>query len=161
MLSPGYSVPACTLSVFADDIHLDTVPLVNPNPGEIESPEADNCPKFPRINLLPAVILTLPLVNNNELLILIPSAFQITFGEAVEVLVISKPDKTLETLLVVFTPATEPPTKPAGSIVTVCNVDPLRFNLPNKPVPNWLSNLALAPTVKSWPTFRYLPLVPS
>ena len=148
-LMPGYSLPDCTLSVLADAIHFDTVPLVNPDPGVTERLAADNAEKFPIINLLPAAILTRPLVNTNALLILIPSAFQITFGDTVAVLVTSKPDKTLATLLLVFTPAAEPPTKPAGSIVTVCTVDPFRFNLPNKPDPNWLSNLALAPTVKS------------
>ena len=146
---PGYSVPACTVSLLADKIHLDTVPLVNPYPDGIERPVAPNCPKFPRINLLPAAILTLPVVNTNPLLILMASAFQITFGEVVAVLVTSKLDKTLATLLLLFTPAAEPPKKPAGSTVTVCSVDPFRFNLPNNPVPNWLSNLAFTPTVKS------------
>ena len=118
-MEPGYSVPACTVLLLADKIHLDTVPLVNPYPDGIERPVAPNCPKFPRINLLPAVILTLPVVKIKLPFILTPSASQITFGEAVAVLVTSKFAKTLATLLLLFTPAAEPPKKPAESTVTV------------------------------------------
>ena len=114
---PGYSVPALTGLVLAAFIHFDNVPLVIPYPvGQVTLFTAE---KFPIINLLPLAILTRPDVNSKAFFILILSASQITLGDAVDVLVTSNVPKTLTTLLEVFTPATEPPTKPAGSTVTV------------------------------------------
>ena len=83
----GYSVPAVILAVLDPGCHLDKVPSVKPFPvGQVI---LFKLPKLPNTNRFPEAILTLPDVKINADFILTPSAFQITLGEAVAVLVTS------------------------------------------------------------------------